>query len=83
MVTGSAVPDDYRQRHPIVLANKPQTLDIFITSDDGQLNARQSADLMSFAAMFRAQGQGQISVLMPSNASPRLAQATLQSIREN
>ena len=25
MATGSAVPDDYRQRHPIVLANKPQT----------------------------------------------------------
>ena len=37
---------------------------------------------MSFAAMFRSEGQGQISVFIPADVTPRLAQATLKSIRE-
>eukprot|EP01037_Dinobryon_pediforme_P007043 gene7043-7106_t len=81
-VTGSTVPDDYRQRHPIVMAAQAQQLDIFILGDAGRVDTRQSADLQSFAAMYRARGQGQITVLVPSNVSPHAAQATLKTIRE-
>ena len=32
VVTGSTYPTDHRERHPIVLANAPQTLDLFPTA---------------------------------------------------
>ena len=82
MATASTLPDDYRQRHPIVLANQPQKLDLYITSDEGHLDKRQSADLQAFAGLFGSSGQGQITVLLPSTMAPSVAQAHLKTIRE-
>jgi len=81
-VTGSTIPDDYHKRHPIVLTNAPQTLDVFVTTQNGQLDKRQSADLQAFVAMYRHNGQGQIIALVPSNVAPVASQATMRVIRE-
>ena len=82
VATGSIVPDDYRQRHPVVLANAPLTLDVFLVGHNGALDRRQSADVASFAQDYAASGQGVITALLPQAAGQEAsAHATLAAIR--
>ena len=82
VVTGSVTPDDYRQRHPVVLTNAPQSLDIFMTGNSAALDRRQSADVAAFVKDYQSAGQGQMTALLP-HASGRDAEAqvTLNAIR--
>ncbi|WP_237480324.1 CpaD family pilus assembly protein [Lichenibacterium dinghuense] len=79
-VATSAIPVDYHQRHPIVLADAPRSLDIFLATGD-RLDYRQRHDLESFAAEFRAEGRGRIRVLVPRGVDPVAADATLMAVR--
>ena len=65
--TGS-VPFDYHLRHPVVLANAPEDLDIFPVGQNGKLDDRQAHDLAVFAAEYRAKGQGSIVMRVPRGA---------------
>lgn len=61
----SAIPmQDYRVRHPIVLAETPNNLDLF-PSPHG-LDRRSAAQVQQFAEQYRAAGQGPISILVPT-----------------
>jgi pilus assembly protein CpaD len=64
VVTGSTYPVDYRERHPIVLAHAPQTLDLFVSP--AGLDGRQREDLWAFAADYRRYGEGFITAELPS-----------------
>ena len=64
VVTGSTYPTDHRVRHPIVLAEAPDTLDLFVTGRG--LDERQQDDLMAFAAEYRNHGQGPLTASIPS-----------------
>jgi pilus assembly protein CpaD len=64
MVTGSIIPTDVRARHPIVLANAPQTLDLFV-SGEAALDVRQKQDVVDFAKSYVASGSGPIQILVP------------------
>jgi pilus assembly protein CpaD len=66
-VTGSAYPYDYRDRHPIVLAKAPETLDVFVAG--GGLDQRQEDDLRVFAATYRRYGQGPITAELPAGVA--------------
>ena len=80
-VATSAIPVDYHQRHPVVLAVRPRLLDIFVTTGD-RLDDRQRHDLASFAAEYREEGRGRIRVLVPrGGADPAAAEATLMALR--
>ncbi len=81
-VATSAIPVDYHQRHPIVLGNARQALDIFLVSDNNRLDYRQRHDVEAFSADYLANGRGRIQVQMPRGAiDGRAAEATLSAVR--
>ena len=61
----SMMMDDYHDRHPIVLAQAPTTLDIFPVGE-GKLDEGSVADIRAFAARYRTMGNGRIVILSPS-----------------
>lgn len=80
--TASVVPHDYRARHPLVLANAPVTLEIFLPGADGKLDDRQRDDVKAFAAEYRNKGTGVIQILSPRGAGAEATAArTVQQIR--
>jgi pilus assembly protein CpaD len=64
MTTGSVIPNDTRARHPIVLAQTPDTLDLFIAGSSA-LDARQRADVADFARRYKDAGAGEVQILTP------------------
>lgn len=80
MTTGSIVPNDVRARHPIVLADAPQTLDIF-SSGDKALDRRQTKDVEDFARDYQARGNGVIQILVPRGGQSNHAAAAVPAIR--
>ncbi|MFI5013053.1 MAG: CpaD family pilus assembly protein [Hyphomicrobiales bacterium] len=58
-------PSDYRNRHPIVLADKNRTLDIFVGANAGPLDQRQREDLRAFVQEFRLHGKGGMTAFVP------------------
>ena len=81
-VATSAIPVDYHERHPILLANGVHSLDIFLVGSGGQMDLRQKQDIASFAATYLAQGQGRIRVMMPKGqVNTQAAEATLTGVR--
>lgn len=75
--TGSVYPYDYRDRHPIVLTDKPKNLDIFTRGL--ALDARQIDDVKTFAAEYRSRGKGVLTVQVPKGDPS--AHRTLDSVR--
>jgi pilus assembly protein CpaD len=81
-VTGSTYPHDYRQRHPIVLAEGPRTLDVFVNAAHG-LDPRQREDVVAFAVEYRRYGQGPLVAQVPAGSGAEIAShRTLAAIRE-
>jgi pilus assembly protein CpaD len=78
VVTGSVYPHDVRERHPVVLADAPRTLDVFIAGG-GRIGARQREDVRAFAAEYRQAGRGPIVAHVP--ASEANAAWALEGIR--
>ena len=65
-VTGTIrPPDDYRERHPIILANAPRMIEIYPLRGVGGLDARQTEDVAAFAAEYRVQGSGPLTIALP------------------
>ena len=66
-VTGSTYSPDYRQRHPMVLAEGARTLDVFVNAASG-LDPRQREDVVAFAIEYRRYGHGPLMAQMPAGA---------------
>ncbi len=66
VVTGSIVAEDYRERHPIVVANRPTTLDVYASANG--LDRPTRARLIEFAGQYRASGTGRVEILLPVRA---------------
>jgi pilus assembly protein CpaD len=80
-VTGS-VPTDYRNRHPMVLREGPQTLDLFIGNNRGTLNGAQRADVVAFAGEWRREATGGILIDLPSGTTNQVsAGSALREVR--
>lgn len=75
--TGTVYPYDYRDRHPIVLTDKPQNLDIFTRGI--ALDERQVDDVKTFAAEYRSRGKGVMTIQVPKGDAS--AHRTLDSVR--
>lgn len=81
-VATSPIPPDYHLRHPVVLADARQTLDIFLVPASDRLDKRQTHDVQAFAADYLSNGKGRIQVQVPRGAvNPRAADATLGAVR--
>ncbi len=57
--------DDYHERHPIVLAEAPISLDVFPIGG-GKLDPQTVDDIRIFAARYRATGNGRLLILAPA-----------------
>jgi pilus assembly protein CpaD len=80
-VSSSAYPADFRDRHPIVLADGPRVLDLFVEGSRG-LSGREEADLGAYLAEHRRHGHGPISVQVPTRVAHGPAvRATVARIR--
>jgi pilus assembly protein CpaD len=79
-ITGS-VPMDYRQRHPIVLTQGNETLDIFVGSGKG-LDHRQLEDIKGFARDYMQTGQGPLIAYLPSGGHSGAVNHGLSGIRQ-
>jgi pilus assembly protein CpaD len=81
-VTGSLYPTDYRQRHQIVLADAPRTLDVFMAGKDGSVDPRQREDIIGFAREYKTSGKGSMTALVPTGPKyDAMAAHTLDNVR--
>jgi pilus assembly protein CpaD len=69
------VPYDYRQRHPITMTETDQTLQVFVGTSRGELNAAQRAEVAQFAHSWRRDATGGIAIELPVGASNERAAA--------
>ena len=77
--TGSVYPTDVRARHPVVLTDAPQVLDVFPLGT-GYLDPRQSADVDAFLVEYRRYGRGALVIEAPHGVPPAVAAATGRTV---
>lgn len=65
----ASIPNDYRQRHPIVLKEGPRTVELLIGNRRGTLTAAQRADVLAFAQAWRREATGGILLDVPAGTS--------------
>jgi pilus assembly protein CpaD len=79
-VTGSTYPFDYRERHPIMLADGTRSLDVFVNGSG--LDRRQYEDVRAFALEYLRHGHGPITAQMPTGGGTDfMAHRTLEGVR--
>jgi pilus assembly protein CpaD len=76
----ASVPNDYRQRHPVVVQEADHSIDVFVGSRRGGLTASQRTDVAAYAQNWLHEGTGPIVVDLPV-ATPN-ARAAEQSLRD-
>ena len=62
-----AFPGDFQERHPIVVASGPTSLEIFAVG--GALDARSTENIRAFAQRYRRYGTGDIAILAPAGTT--------------
>lgn len=65
VVKASAIPDDYRARHPILVADADTTLDVLPSRGMNRLDRHTAKQIVAFAQQYRELGHGGITVLVP------------------
>lgn len=68
LATGS-LPDDYRTRHPIVLTESEQTMDIPIATGDRELTVSMRDNIRGFAGDHAAKSRGAIQIMVPAGST--------------
>lgn len=63
-VTGSTYPSDLRDRHPIVLADTPRVIDLFVQGPHG-LSPRERQDIAGFVREWERSGNGGLIAQVP------------------
>ena len=79
-VTTANLPDDYRQRHPIVIQEADRSVVIFVGQARGGLSTAQRADVMGLAQLWLHEGTGAIVADVPVD-TPN-ARAAADAFRE-
>lgn len=81
IVGAPAVPTDYRLRHPISIAEKDHTLQLFIGVNRASLTAVQRAQLLAFAQTWRSDATGGVIIDVPvGSTNQRAAAGALREI---
>ena len=65
VVATASIPDDYRQRHPIVIQETERAVVIFVGHGRGGLSASQRADVIGLAQIWLHEGTGAIVADVP------------------
>ena len=69
------VPADYRMRHPITMKESDRTLEVFVGTNRGELNATQRAQILAFALKWRREATGGLVIARPVGSSNERAAA--------
>ncbi len=67
LATG-AIPDDYRARHPIVLAEGEETIDVPISSGDVSLQLATRDLIRGFASRYHGTSSSVVQIMLPSGS---------------
>lgn len=67
-LTTGGIPDDYRARHPIIVTEAEQTVDIPVASTDRRLTIAQRDLIRGFAANYISRASGPVYVLSPQGS---------------
>jgi pilus assembly protein CpaD len=78
--TTASIPADYRQRHPLTIKETNYTIEVFVGSNRGGLNASQRADVLGFAQRWKKEATGGIIIDQPSGTPNQLAAG--EAVRE-
>jgi pilus assembly protein CpaD len=70
-----AVPDDYRTNHPIVIAEKEETLDLPVAASDRGATDSQRASLEGFLAGYDRSAAPPLTIIKPSGSRNSVAAA--------
>ncbi|MBH0238452.1 CpaD family pilus assembly protein [Methylobrevis albus] len=82
--TGSIDTDDYRKRHPIVVQEGEETLDLAVGHGSAGLSGTDRDRVMAFAAVARDKGTGPLVIFVPTGSSNATAASYLAgSIRKS
>ena len=77
-----SIPDDYRQRHPIAVREKVQSMTVFIGDARGTLTPAQRAEIGTLAASWRQEATGGIVIELPvGSPNERAAASAAREIR--
>ncbi len=75
-------PYDYRDRHPVVLAEAPYVLDLFPSIQKGRVDIETMGRIRELAERYKAFGQGQITLSTPSGGqAAKNAAASSNAVR--
>ncbi len=69
-------PHDYRDRHPVVLSDAPQVIDIFPASASGRMDPETQGRIREFVARYNEFGHGQVTMLTPVGSPSAAATAS-------
>ena len=78
--TTNAIPSDYRQRHPVTIKESDRTIEVFVGTSRGGLNASQRADVLAFAQAWKKESTGGIIIDQPSGTPNAFAAG--EAVRE-
>lgn len=65
----NSIPDDYRTRHPIVLTETAQTMDIPIATGDRELTISVRDNIRGFAGDHAAKSRGAVQIMLPRGSA--------------
>ena len=75
------VPPDYRMRHPITMKESDRTMEVFIGTNRGELNATQRAQVLAFGLKWRREATGGIVIVRPvGSGNERAASDSMREI---
>ncbi len=63
------MPNDYRQRHPIVVQEADRSIEVFVGTSRGGLTAAQRTDVTAYAQTWLHEGTGPIAIDLPVSTS--------------
>ena len=79
-----ATPYDYRDRHPVVLADTPYVVDLFPTVIGGRIDYTTGGRIREFFDHYRRFGSGSVTVRRPvGSAGAKHTAATLSAVRRS
>jgi pilus assembly protein CpaD len=81
VVPSNVALDDYRARHPIVIAQARTSIDIFPSMGQGRLDTHSAKQVFAFAEQYRETGQGPVLILVPRGPGVASRQAIVADIR--
>ena len=73
--------DDYRARHPIVIAQARTSIDVFPSMGEGKLDRHTAKQVYAFAEQYGDTGQGRVLVLVPRGPGVVSHQTVVAEIR--